>query len=247
MKPFPSSSRRQRGISLIVVMVMLLLSSLLVLSSSRTNWYNEALLSNESDYRRAYAAAEALIADAETDIRGILPGGVPCNTGRPSSEQFQGCRWKGNNRIFFPETDAELDEPAILNVVAAAVPCREGICFPATETALGNNWWNANLAAMTANTRTVNAVAATYGEHTLANPANTGNPLLGINNGQYNAWYWVEVMRYNHTTMASLNLPIPAIEFPFVYRITAFVRGNKPGTQVVLRSVFVPSEWLEGN
>ncbi|NWF45453.1 pilus assembly protein PilX [Hydrogenophaga sp. D2P1] len=234
----------QRGISLIVVMVMLLLGSILVLGSTRTNWLNESLVSNESDYQRAYVAAEALIADAETDIRGILPGGIPCN----SSANFFGCRNRyGAGLPFIPESpvqDSEDLQAAIPNF--ATLPCRQGICLITAEDDLGANWWNDDLVDMTADTRTPNAIAATYGEFTGANVGTTGNPLLAADaDGNYSGWYWIEVMEFNVLSGAMGpppvgNLPVPTVDRPYVYRITALAQGRKPGTRVVLRSVFVP-------
>ena len=57
------------------------------------------------------------------------------------------------------------------------------------------------------------------------------------------AWYWVEVFRYSSAAgilNAASDLPVPDRRHPFVYRITAYAKGFKPGTRVHLRSVFVP-------
>lgn len=246
-RPTPRA-QAQRGISLIVVMVMLLLGTILVLSSSRTNWLNESLVGNESDYQRAYSAAEALIGDAETDIRGTLLGGGLCRT----EVGYDGCRDRGTNQPFFPITITYDFDDALANM--AGQPCRAGICIADpvavadVDLALGANWWNtqASVTAMTAA-----GVPATYGQFTLANQddatGKTGNPLLRVRaDGNFGAWYWVEVLQYN-TLAGALgagavpNVPIPAESQPFVYRITALVNGLKPGTRVVLRSLFVPN------
>lgn len=249
--PQPQRNQRpnaQRGISLIVVMVMLLLGTILVLSSTRTNWLNESLVGNESDYQRAYSAAEALIADAETDIRGTLLGGGLCRT----DAGFDGCRNRGGGEPFFPVTITYDLDDALTNLGGNL--CRSGICIanPATvadiDLALGANWWNdsTRVTAMTAA-----GVPATYGQYTLANQddatGKTGNPLLRVRaDGTFGAWYWVEVLQYN-TLAGALgggavpNVPIPAESQPFVYRITAMVNGLKPGTRVVIRSLFVPN------
>lgn len=88
-----------------------------------------------------------------------------------------------------------------------------------------------NLAAM-------QAEGATYGQFTGAQPAAAGNALLTAGR----AWYWVEVFRYstNYGAGAASSAPVPVAQHPYVYRITAFVQGAKPGTQVRLRSTFVP-------
>ena len=85
----------ERGIALIVVMVMLILGSILVLGSTRTTWFNETMVGNDSDYSRAYAAAEALIHDAEADIRGAPVGGQPFNAGNEANFPYQAARAAG--------------------------------------------------------------------------------------------------------------------------------------------------------
>jgi len=234
MRPLPlhASARPQQGIALIVVMVMLLLGTILALGSSRTNWLNEALVGNESDYQRAYAAAEALIADAETDIRGVLPGGATC-----LSTGFAGCR---NPLLavqpFFPTTfDEMFVVSAMFPVAAPPLPCSQGICIPTGIQGLGNDWWANNLAAMIPQ-------GSAYGAHTGANPALAGNPLLTVTPNR-GAWYWVEVFKYaqgSGVLNADEGLPVPGDDQPFFYRITAVVQGQKPGTRVVLRSIFIP-------
>jgi type IV pilus assembly protein PilX len=226
--------RRQGGIALIVVMVMLLLGSILVLGSSRTNWLNEALVGSESDYQRAYAAAEAIMADAEADIRGRLPGGAACNP----LPNFVGCR--DETRVYFPR-DTVSDDLDLLDARLAGVLCRQGICRPPNNAGLGAGWWDANFAAMTANPRTLNAMAATYGEFTGANALATGNPILLVDaDNPPRAWYWVEVFEFD--TSSALNTPSGELPIPadnLIYRITAIAQGQRPGTRVVLRAVFV--------
>lgn len=232
--PNPSLGRRQGGIALIVVMVMLLLGSILVLGSSRTNWLNEALVGSESDYQRAYAAAEAIMADAEADIRGRLPGGAACNP----LLNFVGCR--DETLVFFPR-DTVSDDLDLLDARLAGALCRQGICRPPNNVGLGPGWWDVDFAAMTANPRTVNAMAATYGEFTGADALATGNPLLLVTPAiPPRAWYWVEVFEYD--TSSALNIPSGALPIPadnLIYRITAIAQGQKAGTRVVLRAVFV--------
>ena len=62
---------RQRGISLFVVIVIVLLSTLLSLWAARTSLFNELIVGNDADYQRAFEAAQALMQDAELDIRGV--------------------------------------------------------------------------------------------------------------------------------------------------------------------------------
>ncbi len=219
----------QRGIALVVVMVMLLLTTFVLLASNRVGWLNEKLVGSESDHERAFAAAEALIRDAEMDIRGRQSNGQPC----AGNATFSGCRIA--NAAYFPYGKGDDDLDIIATRLAPGFKgiCRQGICLPETTTQLeAASAWTAQLANM-------QAAGATYGQFTGANPGAAGNPLLAA--GQ--AWYWVEVFRYPQIFTdegVASSTPLPVGNHPFVYRITAFVQGQKPGTQVRLRSVFVP-------
>jgi len=222
---------RQRGISLIVVMVMLLLGSLVMLSSTRLGTLHEALVGSESDTQRAFAAAEALLRDAELDILGKRVDGQPCNTDPTAAV---GCRSLAGP--FFPEGDDDLDTLAasVLPSAGGFRSCRRGICLPDTVDSLDATAWTDDLA--------MQAVGATYGQFTATTPAAASNPLL--TSAPARAWYWVEVFRYADAS-GILNphgarLTPDMDRHPYVYRITAFVQGTKPGTRVRLRSVLVP-------
>ncbi len=227
--------RHQQGISLIIVMIILLLGSILVLGSTRLGWLNEKMVGSHSDYQRAFAAAEALVRDAERDIKGMLPDGVtPCNAGA----SYVGCRNFGAGDPFFPEDDDDFDLIQA-RVAGGFSNCLRGICLPPSVDVLTRDTWSnpASFASMTAGSGAT-AVAARYGEFSGASPAAAGNALLAAQ-----AWYWVEVFRYSEAAAllaAASNLPIPDRKHPYVYRITAYVQGLKPGTRVWLRSVFVP-------
>lgn len=69
---------RQRGAALFVVIVFVMLSMLLALWASRTSLFNEMLVGNDADYQRAFEAAQALLQDAELDIRGENADGSFC-------------------------------------------------------------------------------------------------------------------------------------------------------------------------
>lgn len=236
-----ASKSPQSGIALIVVMVVLLLGTVVVVSATRTNWLNEAVVGSESDYQRAYSAAEALIRDAETDIRGAQPGGEPINPDNPLFFEGSG-RLVGAPIFPFDPDDIEITKTAfsglglVLPAPAGTPPCRQGICIPATEQELPPGWWNtpATLAAMI-------PLGATYGQFTRVDPAAVRNPLL-IEGGNRRARYWVEIFQYTPLpTDKSSRMPLPdTSKQPFFFRITAFVQGQKPGTRVVLRTVFVP-------
>lgn len=224
----PKPTSRERGVALVVVMVMLLLTTFALLSSNRVGWLNEKLVGSESDHERAFAAAEALIRDAEMDINGRRFDGVPC----PANPATQfGCRYL--NAPHFPQGDDDLDT-ILTRVASGFANCSQGICLPVSTTALEvAGAWTNQLASM-------QAVGATYGQFTSATPAAAGNPLLTAGR----AWYWVEVLRYDteavNSDATAVTVPVPVKEHPYVYRITAYVQGTKPGTQVRLRSTYVP-------
>lgn len=231
----------QQGSALIVVMVMLLLGTIVVISSSRVGWFNEILVGSESDYQRAFSAAEALTRDAERDIRGLQADNItPCRVGT----NFIGCRDFGAGRPFFPQEDTDLDLLEKLVTGSGAVNrCLQGICLPDTVDGLSEATWStpAALATMTGGTG-LTAVAATYGLYTQTAPAAVGNRLLTV--APARGWYWVEVFRYTDAggIMAATGtaVPIPDKKRPFVYRITAYAQGLKGGTRVWLRSIYVP-------
>lgn len=230
MTPGPlQHASSQRGIALVVVMVMLLLTTFVLLASTRVGWLNEKLVGSESDHERAFAAAEALIRDAEMDIRGRQANGQPC----AGNANFTGCR--AANAVYFPYGKGDDDLDIITARVASGFLniCSQGICLPPTTGTLEEaGAWTGQLATM-------QAAGATYGQFTGAKQQAAGNPLLAAGQG----WYWVEVFRHpeiftNEGLAAST--PQPVVQHPFLYRITAYVQGRKPGTRVRLRSIFVP-------
>ena len=62
--------------ALFVVIVFVMLSMLLALWASRTSLFNELVVGNDADYQRAFEAAQALLRDAELDIRRERPDGT---------------------------------------------------------------------------------------------------------------------------------------------------------------------------
>jgi type IV pilus assembly protein PilX len=237
LRPHPMPQRPQRGVSLVVVMIMLLLGTVVVLGTTRLGWLNEIIVSSESDYQRAFAAAEALTRDAEQDIRGVANDNV---TRCRDEAAFVGCREQGAGQPYFPEDEASDDWYTVQDLLAAngnVNGCLQGICMPPTVNTLTRATWGteADVAAMV-------PVGATYGQYTRAAPAASGNPLLATNPAR--AWYWVEVFTYAKgggiQNATGNNIPIPEQGKPYVYRITTFVQGLKPGTRVWLRSIYVP-------
>jgi type IV pilus assembly protein PilX len=237
---------QQKGVALITVMVILLLSIIAVLAASRTTLLNEALVGNMSDYNRALAAAEALIRDAEIDVRGRLPNGYLCRediagTDVPTAN-FVGCRDTAVGP-FIPEgTDFDDARDAVLVTAAApaATPCSLGVCFPASLATLST--LEDNLGAMAAR-------GVRYGFYTRgAIPLDLGDATNSILRGAPAAvtdpnqgWYWIEVFQYAKD--APTNRPgevIPGGKAPLIFRITAVALGQKAGTRAIVRSFFVP-------
>lgn len=263
-----SRYHNQRGVSLFLVLIMMLLTVTAVTGAFRVANLNEALLGNTSDYQRTYSAAETLLRDAEMDIRGRIPPyttvqadgmlGTPCRpdaTGLVSLPNFIGCRAVDNppgsaNLIWFPRSSEDYDSVALIaqRAPSSGIPsrrCQAGICVPDAS-----NYYNAT--PIENDVDTLWAAGAFYGQFTQANPGNVStNPILTQNLGATRnaaipafARYWVEVLRYNSTVASGSNqnaaiVPDPAS--PFVYRITVVAQGLKPGSRVVLRSVFVPN------
>jgi type IV pilus assembly protein PilX len=251
-----TSPLHQQGATLITVLIIMLLTMTAVLAGYRASSLNEIITSNSSDYLRAVAAAEALIRDAEIDIRGRVPPysplqadgaqGAPC---RPSPTNplmsatgFMGCRDTSTGRAYFPRSSEDYDTiETIVSTASSATRCQDGICIP-PDLNMHANIEN-NLAIMA-------PLGATYGQHTrsaMTAPGAQGNPILTAATAQ--AWYWVEVFKYSSSlastaTTASHLIPDPSA--PFVYRITAVARGLKDGTQVVIKTTFVPYPASQG-
>ncbi len=237
---------KQRGISLYVIIVLVLLSMLLALWASRTSLFNELLVGNEADYRRAYEAAQAMLQDAELDIRGVNPDGTPCIKDVSNNPDF--CRPElGTTLVYFDFETKDL-EKIFSQLDAAPTKCLKGICQKRQG---AQDFWNnsATLAAMTAPN-----VGARFGQFTGAKvPASDvgGSAILksfpepADPTKRQGAWYWVEILPYadpNVSLLAGLppgsNVEVfaPSRKRPWVYRITAIARGLRPGTEVVLQS-----------
>ena len=237
-RPRPLHQRRyQRGISLFIVIVLVMLSMLLALWGSRTSLFNEMIVGNDADYQRAFEAAQALIQDAEFDIRGERPDGTVCVPGATADT----CRPVGAP-VWFPLEDQDLGVLFnTLDAATAAQNCVKGLCLKRT----GNQDFWADKTTLDA----MITAGARYGQFTGAEigvaSSKASNPILkNITAGQ-GGWYWIEVMRYqanannsglisNGSSNLGLNLK-PNV----AYRITAIARGLKPSTQVVLQSTYV--------
>ena len=225
----PRSLARQQGVSLFVVLVMVLLTTLIVLWGSRSALLNEMITGTDSDYQRALEAAQAMVRDAEFDIKNERPDGTPCSGDKC---RVWGSLDVGGGKLFYPETINEYTD--LETVLGASTPsCAAGICVP---TKVKDEFWleSADFDAM-------KGKAALYGAHTDAVANSAGNPLLV--NSPARAWYWVEILPYDEASKAAGGA---AYQFgpdeklrPFVYRITAIAQGLKTSTRAVVQTTMV--------
>lgn len=225
----------QRGVALFVVIVFVMLSMLLALWAARSSLFNEILVGNDADYQRTFEAAQAMLQDAELDIRGTQPNGSACV---PDGSKPDVCR-VGTTVYFDIETKDLANLFSAITGADTGVNCYKGICSKRTES---QDFWNDST---TLNKMIASDVGARYGEFTGADAATTANPLLSNTTAGEGAWYWVEMMPYMDPNIALMSgMPpganvarlAPASNKRFIYRITALARGNKPGSEVVLQS-----------
>lgn len=225
----------ERGIALFVVIVFVMLSMLLAIWAARSSLFNEILVGNDADYQRTFEAAQAMLQDAEFDIRGVRPDGSSCVL---VSGKTDVCR-VGTAVYFDIETKDLGNLLMTITTNNSTVNCYQGVC---TKRAGAQDFWNdsATLTNMIAT-----GVGARYGQYTGADATATANPILAETNSGRGAWYWVEVMPYMDPNISLMSgMPpgsnvarlAPASDKLFVYRITALARGNKPGSEVVLQS-----------
>ncbi len=248
----------QRGATLFVVIVFVMLSMLLALWASRTALFNELVVGNDADYQRAFEAAQALMQDAELDIRGEKSDGSLC-VGPP-------CRaYSGKaDMVQFPGDTQEIN-PLITQLEAEATRCKYGVCarrvgrqdfwnylteatniVPAADASKGEVPLYAATEGGIALTST--GVGARYGEFTGAiHTASAGalNPILTEREAGRGGWYWIEIMRYSdaansaHLIVNAQTSQLPLnLDVYVVYRITALAQGRKPGSTVVLQETY---------
>ena len=229
-----------------VVLVFVMLSMLLALWASRTSLFNEMIVGNDADYQRAFEAAQALLQDAELDIRRESPDGLTACTAA-------NCRDNIAAAYKIPiegEVTQLLDD---LNQQAAK--CKDGIC---TKRAGRQDFWHTTSATVLAagevklSDMTKPNVGARYGEFsgaTKGDSSNPANPILADTSADNRGgWYWIEVMQYDESAKNSGlivggtntdNLLRLNLEPNVVYRITALAYGRKPGTMAVLQQTYV--------
>ena len=259
---------RQRGVALFVVIVFVMLSMLLALWASRTSLFNEMLVGNDADYQRAFEAAQALLQDAELDIRNENPDGSACTD--TDDDPLTGCREKIADA---PKIPLEAKEVATLLAdlegISGNTPrCADGLCLKRIGR---QDFWNnasdnttegvdVTLTQMMSTT-----VGARYGQYTGAEIGSASNPILReqgttANELKRGGWYWIEVLPYDADagnsaliaggiTNLALNLQ-PNV----VYRITAVAHGRKlrregsadvPVTQVVLQQTYARQKYKD--
>ncbi len=233
---------KQQGVALFVVIVLVMLSMLLALWSARSALFGEIIVGNDADYRRTFEAAQAMLQDAEFDVRGVRPDGSACVKDATKPDQ---CRPPPAPSVTGAEVYFDFETKDLENMVStiatknATVKCFKGICQKRSGS---QDFWNESttLSAMIASD-----TGARYGQFTGADAKSTANPILSNQTAEQGAWYWVEILPYVDANVALLGtLPAesnvlafaPSRKRPWVYRITALARGNKPNTEVVLQS-----------
>lgn len=227
-----SSKLKQRGIALYVVIVFVLLSMLLALWAARSSWFNELLLGNDADYQRTFEAAQAMLQDAEFDIRGTKADGSAC-----VSDASKGDVCRRTTSVYFDIETKDLE--GVLTTIftqSPTVKCYKGMCQKRADP---QDFWNDT---NTLSSMIASDVGARYGQFT---GATTSNEILLKTDTGKGAWYWVEILPYVDTNLALMsgldpNSNVarfaPARKKLMVYRITSLARGLKPNTEVVLQS-----------
>ena len=247
----PRHRANQRGVALFVVIVFVLLTMLAALWASRTALFGEMIVGNDADYQRAFEAAQALLQDAELDIREEHADGTPWRQSdaartlnAPCEANSDICRTKADLPRP-PETAEDLGD-LLAHLKTQSTGCQHGLCLKRT----GNqDFWNdtATLTAMTAAN-----VGARYGQYTGASKgdsSNPANPILQETGAGKGGWYWIEVLPYDQSSKTSgvivggsgaTNLDLLRLNLKphVVYRITALAQGLKPNTRVVLQQTY---------
>lgn len=239
-----SRLHHQRGVTLFVVIVFVLLTTLLALWGSRTALFSEMVVSNDADYQRAFEAAQALLQDAELDIRNEKADGTVCTK---VANDPNVCR-EGNagsvTRIPVEEQDVSL-LIAELDAISTGPKCKHGICVKRTGK---QDFWNNTDASkgITLAAMETAGIGARYGQYTGAMTGSASNPILADHSANNRGgWYWIEIMRYDkdagNTGLVPANasslLPLQ-LDMNVVFRITAVAHGLKPNTMVVLQQTY---------
>lgn len=242
--------QRQRGVALFVVIVLVMLSMLLALWASRTSLFNEMLVGNDADYQRAFEAAQALLQDAELDIRGEKADGTPC------SGSGDICRTSTADKIPLAKDVSTVTD--LLTTLKSQTPtqCRNGLCAKRTGK---QDFWNNTDASKGPTLAQMKAVGARYGQFTGAAIGSSdapANPILAdrsepVATAERGGWYWIEVLKYTESVGEGLIVgggPYPLelnLDPNVVYRITALAYGQKSTTMVVLQQTYAQQKYDE--
>ena len=239
----PTVRAQQRGVALFVVIVFVMMSMLLALWGSRTSLFTEMVVGNDADYQRAFEAAQALLQDAEMDIRSAEPGlnnktldGVDCSPGgnicRIGIPDYQIPASKENEKV--GALIAELAEQT------GTKGCYKGLC---TKRAGAQDFWNDKALLVKIS---VAGIGARYGDYTGAQVGGntSANPILADRDAwNRGGWYWIEVLPYIRPGTGSNRLIVdatasaaggasilqPNLDPNVIYRITAVAYGRKLG------------------
>ncbi len=245
----PSGRRqRQRGVALFVVLVLVMLAMLLALWASRSAFFNQLVVGNDADYQRAFAAAQAMLQDAEFDVLRQKPDGGVCARVAATPKV---CRSPGSGMLY-PPVGAEDVGPLLATLSSIAdTNCRDGLCSKRPDP---QDFWND--ATLLGKLQKAD-VGARYGEYTGATNSTAddeigaaGNAILNqTGDGNVGAWYWVEVLPYSGAASSGSlivgndrNLLPLNVNPLVVYRVTAIAYGRKAGTRVVLQQTFAPQK-----
>lgn len=261
-RPLPSRAQHQRGVALFVVLIFVMLSMLLALWASRTSLFNELVVGNDADYQRAFEAAQALLQDAELDIRGEFANGDPhrnlsTNIIDPACSADV-CRVSTVDKI---PLEAKEVGALLANLEQQSSRCRNGLCAKRVGR---QDFWNYTSSSTPTPAADLSrgevpleqlalpGVGARYGQYTGASTVNTSstpaNPILSDQSANdRGGWYWIEVLPYDDSAKSSgliagstQNLLSLNLTPNVVYRITALAYGRKPNNMVVLQQTYAP-------
>jgi len=197
-----------RGFALPVLLLLMSLMGSLVLSLWRSAITREALAGADADRLQARQAARALIREAQQDILATTPDSR--HTPGPD----------GSNQAFFPQDMSVWPSLMARLQGRGALPCHQGICLamPSADTTVSS--WIARLSAAASPGQFVRRAAGSDPLTAQLYPGTAG--------------YWVEVMPFDSgTTAISAQIDATPGLPPLVYRITSYVQGRLPGTQLV--------------
>lgn len=245
--PLHPLRQRQRGVALFVVIVVVMLSMLLALWASRTSLFNELVVGNDADYQRAFDAAQALLQDAELDIRGKNADGSGC------SGSGDVCRTSTADKIPLAKDVSTVTD--LLTTLKSQTPtqCRNGLCVKRTGK---QDFWNNTDASKGPTLAQMQAAGARYGQFTGAatgSPTASANPILYADKDGTGGWYWIEVLPYDESSGFSSLIEgdnsKPQLELKLdpnvVYRITALAYGQRSTTMVVLQQTYAQQKFDE--